>query len=50
MAPNVAAPQYGEDYKPHGIRAVLLGPPGSGKGTQVNIFAIFNNKFNAHNC
>lgn len=34
MAPNVLAsePEY-----PKGIRAVLLGPPGAGKGTQVSV-------------
>ncbi len=43
MAPNIEAePQISEPVvKPlvesakHGIRAVLFGPPGSGKGTQV---------------
>jgi ABC-type uncharacterized transport system ATPase subunit len=36
MAPNVLAtePEY-----PKGIRAVLLGPPGAGKGTQVSVQA-----------
>ena len=50
MAPNIAAqPKFAEAPAPtsepelgprRGIRAVLFGPPGSGKGTQVNIFLL----------
>lgn len=35
MAPNVPAPEPAPE-SPKGIRAVLLGPPGAGKGTQVS--------------
>ena len=40
MAPNAAAVKADaapapEESQGRGIRAVLLGPPGSGKGTQV---------------
>uniref|UniRef100_A0A8C5VU90 Adenylate kinase 2 n=1 Tax=Microcebus murinus TaxID=30608 RepID=A0A8C5VU90_MICMU len=35
MAPNAPAPAPEPEY-PKGIRAVLLGPPGAGKGTQLN--------------
>lgn len=34
-APELASPALADPYSPaHGVRAVLLGPPGSGKGTQ----------------
>ena len=37
MAPNAAAvqPEVASDASGIGIKAILLGPPGSGKGTQV---------------
>lgn len=35
MAPNVPAAEPATEC-PKGIRAVLLGPPGAGKGTQVS--------------
>lgn len=35
MAPNVPAAEPAPEC-PKGIRAVLLGPPGAGKGTQVS--------------
>ena len=40
MSPNVAKPEPRaqellSDFQ-RGVRAVLIGPPGSGKGTQVN--------------
>lgn len=35
MAPNVPASEPAPEC-PKGIRAVLLGPPGAGKGTQVS--------------
>lgn len=35
MAPNVPAAEPVPE-SPKGIRAVLLGPPGAGKGTQVS--------------
>ena len=52
MAPNIEAePKISEPLvKPvvesakHGIRAVLFGPPGSGKGTQVSAL-IFDDIF-----
>lgn len=37
MAPNVLA---SEPERPKGIRAVLLGPPGAGKGTQVSVRSV----------
>ena len=37
MSPNAAAmPETKMDSFRRGVRAVLLGPPGSGKGTQVS--------------
>lgn len=43
MAPNVPAAEPATEY-PKGIRAVLLGPPGAGKGTQVSCRAGLNGK------
>lgn len=46
MAPSAALPKIvppePEKSEVKGIRAVLLGPPGSGKGTQVNEVASGN--------
>lgn len=36
MAPNVAEPHFNTQYRRTGINAILLGAPGSGKGTQVS--------------
>lgn len=37
MAPSVAQPAVNPETETNGIKAVLLGPPGSGKGTQVSL-------------
>lgn len=42
MAPNVPAAEPAPEC-PKGIRAVLLGPPGAGKGTQVSCRAGLGN-------
>lgn len=43
MAPAATAVKPKPDDEPTGIRAVLLGPPGSGKGTQVrNVLDTFD--------
>lgn len=41
MAPNVPAAESAPE-SPKGIRAVLLGPPGAGKGTQVSDRAVLD--------
>ena len=33
-------PRYEESYVKRGISAILLGAPGSGKGTQVSLMAL----------
>ena len=38
MAPSAPEVKPVPSDDPIGIRAVLLGPPGSGKGTQVSLF------------
>jgi len=54
MAPSVAATKSKEEnnnedtpkveeFSRKGIRGVLVGPPGSGKGTQVILLTIANN-------
>lgn len=41
MAPAAALPkEQPRDFESSGINAVLLGPPGSGKGTQVPLIKI----------
>lgn len=45
MAPSVPEVNYMPKDDPIGIRAVLLGPPGSGKGTQVGEFVVYYLRF-----
>lgn len=42
--PNVQTAEKPDEQTP-GVKAVLLGPPGSGKGTQVSFFFSISNVF-----
>lgn len=39
--PTAALPKFSREDEVKGINAVLLGPPGSGKGTQVCVLSIY---------